>query len=510
MRGAPSPYQAGQGDLRSSPRLGTGGVMRSPPQVGFEDEQDDIFEQPAAPVARRATANDYQQAYRNAEPAYEDDLPRSRVPLVLMILLVLALATGIGGIWAYNNLIKTPASTSAQNSAAPVVAAPTQPAKVDPDVNSKTDQSSQPAAGGNKKQIYDRIIGDHEVLSGQMKGTEETPVQPDANSAQPAQGTQPSAGTGDNGMPLPLPPPPGSSGGTQGSLEQNNGSKVAQNTTAAEPSSAALSTGGGLPAPAVTPATPVKPAAPAAAATPPAAATSTEPPVPSSQPSKLAASDTITDPPDPVVTTPAKPAAAKAAEAKKVATAKVEKNLGTKPVVLVPPADGTAAEPTIAPIGQVEVGSGNSLYNGPAVGSGTQPASPVASAQPTAPAATAPKRKTLGDLFKSSSTPATTTTQVATAPAAPAVAATNPGTGGYVAQLTTFKTKAEASDEYARLVKKHGAIISKYAPIIETAEVAGSTRFRLNIGPMATMEVATNICSSLFAAGERDCVVHRQ
>ena len=211
-----------------------------------------------------------------------------------------------------------------------------------------------------------------------------------------------------------------------------------------------------------------------------------------------------------MVTAPAKPVAPKAADAKKVATAKAEKNLGTKPVVLVPPADGTVAQPSIAPIGQAEVGSGNSLYNGPAVGTGAQPAAPVAMAQPTTPVATAPKRKTLGDLVKSSSTPAATTTQVATAPAAPAVAATNPGTGGYVAQLTTFKTKAEASDEYARLVKKHGAIISKYAPIIETAEVAGSTRFRLNIGPMATMEIATNICSSLFAAGERDCVVHRQ
>jgi hypothetical protein len=496
MRGPASPYQAGQADLRSSPRLGSTGAVRSPPQVGFEDEQDDIFEQPAAPAGRRATANDYQQAYRNAEPAYEDDLPRSRLPLILMILLVLALASGIGGIWAYNNLIKGASSTSAQNAAAPVVAAPTQPTKVDPDVNSKTDQASQPAAGTNKKQIYDRIIGDHEVLSGQMKANEEAPVQPDGNAAPPAPGDQPSAGTGDNGMPLPLPPPPGSSGGTQGSLEQNNGSKVAQNTTAAEPSSAALSTGGGLPAPAV----------PAART----ATTTIEPPVPSSQPSKLATSEaganTITDQPDPVATPPAKPVASKVAQAKKAATAKVEKDLGTKPVVLVPPADGVAVEPSIAPIGQVAVGSNNSLYNGPAVGNSAQPASPAVMAQPTP---VAPKRKTLGDLFKSSSA-APATTQVANnAQTSPQVAASNPA-GGFVAQLTSFKTKTEASDEYARLVKKHGAIISKYAPIIETAEVAGSPRFRLNIGPMATMEVATNICSSLFAAGERDCVVHRQ
>jgi hypothetical protein len=496
-RGGSSPYQSVQPDLRSSPRLGSGGAMRSPPQMGYEDDQDDIFEQPAAPAGRRATANDYQQAYRNAEPAYEDDLPRSRLPLILMILLVLALASGIGGIWAYNNLIKGTTSTSADNAAAPVVAAPTQPAKVNPDTSAKADQSAPPAAGSNKKQIYDRIIGDREVLSGEMKANEEAPVQPDANAAPPAPGDQPSAGTGDNGMPLPLPPPPGSSGGTQGSLEQNNGSKVAQNTTAAEPSSAALSTGGGLPTP---------------TATPPKLAPVAEPPVPSSQPSKLATADnaanTITDQPDPIPTKPVEP---KLAEAKKAVTAKSEKNLGAKPVVLVPPAgDVASAEPSIAPIAQAPAGSINSLYNGPAVGTGVQATNPAVI---PAPAPVPAKRKTLSDLFKSSSATPAPQTAVQTAPAAPTAPVANAaptGATGFVAQLTTFKTKPEASAEYTRLVQKHGAIISKYAPIIVSAEVAGSPRFRLNIGPMPTMEVATNVCSSLFAAGERDCVVHRQ
>ena len=506
VRGGQPPYQSAQPDLRSSPRLGSGGATRSPPQMGYDDDQDDIFEQPAAPTGRRATANDYQQAYRNAEPAYEDDLPRSRLPLILMILLVLALASGIGGIWAYNNLIKGTTTTTSDNAAAPVVAAPSQPAKVNPDTSAKADQSSPPAAGSNKKQIYDRIIGDHEVLSGEMKANEEAPVQPDANAAPPAPGDQPSAGTGDNGMPLPLPPPPGSSsGGTQGSLEQNNGSKVAQNTTAAEPSSAALPTGGGLPTP---------------GATPPKVAPPAEPPVPSSQPSKLAAADnaanTITDQPDPTVTTPAKPVGPKLSEAKKAATAKAEKNLGAKPVVLVPPAgDVATAEPSVAPIAQAPAGNNNSLYNGPAVGTGGQATNPAVT---PAPAPAPAKRKTLSDLFKSSSSTPTPAPQTAlqaapsapTAPAAPIANATPTGATGFVAQLTTFKTKAEASAEYARLVQKHGAIISKYAPIIVSAEVAGSPRFRLNIGPMPTMEVATNICSSLFAAGERDCVVHRQ
>lgn len=491
-RSGPGAYQPGQVDLRQSPRLGAGAPPRGQPQGGYEDDQDDIFEEPAAPAGRRATANDYQQAYRNAEPAYEDDLQRSRLPLILMILLVLALASGIGGIWAYNNLIKGSSSSSASNGEVPVVAAPAQPTKVNPE-DAKADQSTQPTTSGNKKQIYDRIIGDREVLSGPLNANEETPVQPGTNTALPAPGNSPNAGnagTGNDGMPLPLPPPPGSSsGGTQGTLEQPNSSNIVQVAPAAEPSSAARSTAGQLPVPSSSP---------------------LEPPVPSSQPSKLAAADTapntITDQPDPTVTPPAKIVEPKVAAAKEHGVPKAEKSLGEKPVVLVPPEKIATAEPTIAPISQPPVVSGNSLYNGPAVGTAsTQPASPIA-AQPQAQATTAAKRKTLGDLFKTSS-PAAAPSAVATAPA---VAASTPAATGYVAQLASFKTRAEASAEYARLVQKHGAIISKYAPIIQSVEVAGSPRFRLNIGPMASMEVGTSICSTLFTAGERDCIVRKQ
>ena len=82
--------------------------------------------------------------------------------------------------------------------------------------------------------------------------------------------------------------------------------------------------------------------------------------------------------------------------------------------------------------------------------------------------------------------------------------------GAYVAQLASFKSKAEATQEYKNLSAKHGAIITRYAPIISEAQVAGTTRYRLSIGPMASSNVAGDVCQSLFAAGERDCLVHRQ
>ncbi len=484
-RAAPMPYQAGQPELRSNPRLGPAPSLRAPVASSYDDEEDDIFEQPAVSPGRRATSADYQQAYRNAEPAYDEELPRSRLPLILMFLLVLALAAGIGGVWAYNHFLKGNVASLSDKSNAPVVAAPDQPAKVSPDATAAkpaqpAGQAPQPAPGSGKKQIYDRIVGDHEVLSGQVKSTEEPPVQPDANAAPPPPGSSPGAGTGNDGTPLPLPPPPGSSGGTQGSLEQGKGSDIAQIAPAAEPSSAANST------------------APQSQAntTPPA-----QLPTPSAQPSKLAtadtAADTITDKPDANTKPSAKATDTKTADAKKPAPAKAEKSLGSKPVVLVPPAkiDGADPSPTATPPSPVTT-TDNSLYNGPAVGSGSTPAA----------TATPAKRKSVADLFKAN-TPATSPANTQVADAGPASA---PVAGGYVAQLSSFATKNEASQEYARLVQKHGGIISKYAPIIDTTQVAGSPRYRLSIGPMASMDVATGFCSSLFAAGERDCVVHRQ
>jgi hypothetical protein len=60
------------------------------------------------------------------------------------------------------------------------------------------------------------------------------------------------------------------------------------------------------------------------------------------------------------------------------------------------------------------------------------------------------------------------------------------------------------------LSAKHGAIITRYAPIIETGNVAGSTRYKLDLGPMASNDAASGVCAALISAGERDCKVGRQ
>jgi SPOR domain len=469
--------------------------MAPSPQRGYnEPEADDIFEQPLPQRGqRRATANDYQRAYRESESGYEEE-SRSNVPWILVGLLALVLA-GFGSIWAYANYVKPVMvgnNSANTEQTVPVVKAPEQATKVTPTVEA---EPAAAAAGQvvtpTKKQIYDRIVGDREVLGGQIVPTEETPVQPSTN-AQPV--PAPDAGTGTDGIPLPLPPPPGATGdGQQGSLEPSPKSdqQIATITPAASESLAAVP----LVAPPQIPEAPVP---------------GTQEPLKPAQTDAPLAEEKINDSPAP---TPEPATKIQTEKPKKIATApKIEKSLGSKPVVLVPPSKRVVVRKPQ----NTEVASNSaadSLY-----GDGTDVVDTTL--EPATPIVAAPKRKSLLDLFKRDkgtvdqdiveAAPAITTQpaqKVATL--SPEVTAPKP-TGAFVAQLASFKSKSEATQEYARMKAKHGAIISRYAPIISQAQVAGTTRYRLNLGPMASSGVASSFCQSLFAAGERDCLVQRQ
>ncbi len=504
-----SEYNYGQ-EQRPAPRLNNPS-MRPPaaPQYG-EADADDIFEQPAPRIQRRATATEYQQAYREAETGYEEEGQRSRLPLILLSFLLLALVVGGGTVWAYKNYWR-PGVVSNIQSEVPVVKAPEMPAKVITDA-APVDAPAGGTVAPSKKQIYDRIVGDREVLGGQIVPTEETPIQP-ANNAQPVptpdsqtlgeQIDPAAAGTDTDGTPLPLPPPPGDSG-QQGSLEPSGkGDQQLETITPAASASQAADS----------PLVPITPPDSVAtdAAVAPASDAIPDAPVPGEQ----AAVPEVEKPAEQVVdAAPLKKLVLPKAEVKKVTEVKTEKSLGSKPVVLVPPSKKINAAPlkvaVKAPAAQSVVDDGG-LYGDAG----------VAADSVAAPIAPAPvkKRKSLFDLFKGSSQPAAADTAVATQQPTPvdvvplkqvAVAQpVTPSVNGYVAQLASFKTKAEAAQQYKTLSAKHGAIITRYAPIITEAQVAGATRFRLSIGPMASTDVASGVCQSLFAAGERDCLVRR-
>jgi cell division protein FtsN len=142
----------------------------------------------------------------------------------------------------------------------------------------------------------------------------------------------------------------------------------------------------------------------------------------------------------------------------------------------------------------------------------------------TQPAPVIKKKKTLLGLFRGTNdqvpetqvAPAAPEQQIASIPepapiqqpAAPTQVAS--GGSGYFVQLASFKSESEASTEFGRLKAKYASIIGTLPSAINPATIGGSTRYRVAVGPLASRDQATKICNSLFAAGERDCLVRKQ
>ena len=495
------PPQGGFGiDPRLPPRMARPPAPAPRPTMPMNDEAygDDQYyaEQPEPRTSRRSAA-DYQQAYRDMEDGYEEDAPRSRGPWILLALLLLALGIAAGAVWFYLTSVKPmmngkPAAATTEE--VPVVDPPAGAAKVEPEPPAATAPEQAPAG---KKRIYDRIVGDQEVLGGEMAPTEEVPLAPADGSSQLPDPVAPAGdATGEDAAPLPIPPPPGD-GNTQGSLpEDPNKQSASLSDPAAGDSQAAVVASEPAPAP-------------------PAPGETVEPTSADGQQEAISDEEPVVIPKKKLPVKPTK---------KKTET---EQNLGSKPVVLVPPkkkAKADPSEPTDETTASVDTAAVDDagLYGDTAT-SNTAPAAP----QP----APVKKKKTLADLFNGTSeneVPAAEPQQPqlapepAPAPAKPASAAkpkaapeqpaeTQVATAsGYAAQLASFRTKQEASAEFSRLKSKHGAILQGFSPIVSEAQVAGSTRYRLAVGGMASKDQANALCSKLIAAGERDCIVKRQ
>ncbi len=507
-------YGGGARNLRPPPRPAVG---------GYRDdfaEQGDVFGETRAP--RRATAGDYSQAYRD-EQDYEEDLPPSRGPLLPLILLfLLALAAGLGLWWVYQSSVEKTA-TGGQSGTAPVVQAPAQPAKVTP----------APAPANNappKKLIYDRIVGDREVLGGDVINSEEVPSQPgDSTNVSPDQGTQDPAAQGggatqgqggglDDPVPLPLPPPPGDGGSDQqGSLTPRSNSNQASTTTAAGASQAAETS--------LTGTTKSDQQGIISASKSDSSGVSSRQqqtlmPVPEESSSSGGSNDVAS-----IVSPDSQQSSSGGWHGKHLRFCRsccilcrrtgraceeevrnrkekgaAGENLGSKPVVLVPPAKNAppivdeAAPAPSAPVATVESGNtnGGGIY-------GTDAVAPPAATTAQAPAATAPKKKrTIADLFRNDSAadeavapapaPAPVQQQAAAQPKqvvpapqpapAPAPAPQQQASAagsGYVVQLASFASQRDATLEYARLKSAHGAVLGGLSPIVSQAVVGGST-----------------------------------
>ncbi len=514
----------------------------NPGAVLYDDEpgnNDELFEDAPSRGPRRA-ATDYQQAYREVEAGYDDDAPRNKGPWILLGLLLLALAAAFAGVWYYTTTIKPLMNSSTtEQQQLPVVEAPDTAAKVAPDRSIK---SADTPGAPTKKQIYDRIVGDREVLKGDVVPTEEVPLAPDATLPLPVpdpvapagdagQTPTPLAPAGDSSDPLPIPAPPGDAS-PQGSLEEDPSKQSSEVITpAAGESQAAVAAPPPLDAQAgslrsLTPELPETPAVPTEVATqdvavPDAAA----PPNPAVETETIADTTETAGLPSPKLRRVEASSKPKKLVPKKV----IEKDLGANPVVLVPVNKQTKVTPKKLPkVDDPKVATGatgDSLFEVADSATG-QAATPVVVEQPT-PQVPAKKKKTLIDFLNGTDAadsqqpivadttvpkPATPPAKVVAPKAAPkpveeVQVASN---SGFMAQLASFRTKAEASAEFGRLRSKHGGTFQGVNPIISEGEVGGSTRFRLNVGGMDSKAAADAFCSKLFAGGERDCLVRKR
>jgi cell division protein FtsN len=496
--------------------------MRAPlPQQddgGYEEEYDD---QASSLGSRRPSTNDYQQAYREAEYGYEDEAPPSRAPWILASLLLLALAVAGVGVWLYLSSVKPLMTGNATTEQVPAVAAPETPAKV----------QAEPATGEattrgldapSKKQIYDRIVGDQEVLGGELAPAVETPAaipEPviETAPAVPA-AVEPAGSGGEEAAPLPIPPPPGGANDQQGSLAPDSSKQSSENISpAAGESQAAVAAPAGV--------EPAESAAPKVNETSSAPTPVEDAPVPGEL-KRLAAAPVAEEKiedvaPEPIVKKKAV-AKPKVDEEKKVAT----RSLGSEPVVLVPPAKKPAStsrkskEQNVA----LEQSTAATSDSGGLYGN-TDLTTANTDAAPVVPAAPAKKKKTLADLFRGeSATSEPEQADVAATPEPEPVVPAKPvakkpqasapeqqaSLGGFSVQLASFRSRNEASAEFSRLKAKHSATLGRFSPIISEAQVGGSTRYRLGVGGMTSQAQANAVCSSLFAGGERDCLVKRQ
>jgi cell division protein FtsN len=83
-----------------------------------------------------------------------------------------------------------------------------------------------------------------------------------------------------------------------------------------------------------------------------------------------------------------------------------------------------------------------------------------------------------------------------------------PVTGsGFVVQLSSFRSAAEARQEYGRLSSLYPSVVGGLSEQIRETSVGGSTRYQLGLGPLASRSDATRVCSALITAGESDCIV---
>ena len=105
-------------------------------------------------------------------------------------------------------------------------------------------------------------------------------------------------------------------------------------------------------------------------------------------------------------------------------------------------------------------------------------------------------------------TPAAPATRMATN--APEPIAPSASTGGYLVQVSSQTSEADAQASYRVLQSKYPSVLGSQAVLIKRVDVNKlGVRYRAFAGPFSSQEQATQLCNSLKAAGGPQCLIQR-
>ena len=423
---------------------------------------------------------DYDPDFQQFEQPYgEYEQPKRKRGAFLLIGSLVGVAVIAGGLvfaWQALNTTNEPQI--------PVVTLDEKPSKLDP--------PSDPAPvepPTKNKLIYDRIRAEGTETESTLVPREEEPATPvnqetfsntpadeiDQVTIDPSSETTPANTDGTEPLPLPLPPPP------VNNSENTQTTQPTFNTTTQN-----LNTGGEVIVPAQDPVT-------------------NEPPAP-------ATVETATDTTTETVESPATPPSD--AIAKLIQSPPLPREKPTPPSRQADPGPAVPTGPIqIAPLpGSVD--RETTTTDQPTDLSQVQ--SPAPAAQQT-PAQEQPRRRTSRFSEELDTGTRITTTEPNTevaavdpvTPAPETIQPQAPITGGnYLIQTASFSSEAEAQASFQQLQARHPNLLGTYSPLIQQANLGDrGTYYRLRIGPIETRSQASQLCNSLIAAGERDCVV---
>jgi hypothetical protein len=105
--------------------------------------------------------------------------------------------------------------------------------------------------------------------------------------------------------------------------------------------------------------------------------------------------------------------------------------------------------------------------------------------------------------------PAAPTRMAATNPVQIAPAPSAASSGGYLVQVSSQRSEADAQASYRALQGKFPSVLGSHSPVIKRADLGDKgVYYRAMVGPFSSSEEATQLCGSLKSAGGQ-CVVQR-